>query len=852
MSTTKVEAPAGETPFMTHRQIMLVIFGLMAGMFLSSLDQTIVSTAIRTIGDDLKGLDQQAWVTTAYMITSTITTPIYGKLSDVFGRRPLYLFGIGVFIIGSLLSTFSTSMIMLAAFRAFQGIGAGALMSLPMAIMGDMLAPRERAKYQGYFLAVFGVSSVLGPLIGGLFSGASEILWIAGWRWVFLINVPIGIIAFGMVWVFLHLPKVADKESKPVVDWWGSTFVIIALVPLLLVAEQGREWGWGSAGAIACYVIGAIGIALFVLTEMKMGKNALLPLKLFNSFTFSMATILSFFVGFGMFGAMMTIPLFLQIVLGLTPTESGWATLPITAGIMLSSIVSGILIGKSGKYRIYPVTGTLCMAIGFILLTFMTIDRPLWYLMICMFLIGLGLGQLMQTLTLASQNAVAPQDMGVATSGATFFRQIGGTLGTAVLLSVLFTAMPTGIQNNMGDEATLKTSLQAALDPSVASASENQAIMDQMWNNIINPVKENIQTQLDDGSNQAIAAADQAVTDQVTQAVDAQNVPADQRQAIIDQQVEANKGAAEAQALQSVADQAHASVIDGKVQVDWSNEDQRNYWVDQLAPKMAETIRDKADSDESDDNSSVSTSDTSFLNGADSRLTRPFMLGFNDATIKVYWVGFSVIALAFVLTWFFKVPPLRAKSALQEQSDGATTEDEIAPGTSSMNIAVHTGSIPVVSEATAKEPVRDVRVDDAAAVSDEEAEEESVAPVADEKAAPAAKHAGPVLADVVVPAEATSEQKAQDAEASTGPVTVAPLVASVEKPVEATVPVVADGAKSEPQVAPVAQPQHMATPVAPAAPAQQPSWLAISAIAGASGGLVGFIGGFIAGRASKK
>ncbi|MEO6114924.1 MAG: MFS transporter, partial [Pseudolysinimonas sp.] len=230
---------------MSHRQILLVIYGLMAGMFLSSLDQTVVGTAIRTIGDDLHGLDQQAWVTTAYLIVSTISVPIYGKLSDIFGRRPLFIFGIGVFLAGSLAASFSTSMLMLAGFRAIQGLGAGALMSIPLAIMADILAPRERAKYQGYFFAVFGISSVVGPLIGGLFAGANQILFISGWRWVFLINVPIGIAALFMVIVFLHLPKF-HREVRPRIDWWGASLVIVALVPLLLIAEQGRTWGWAS------------------------------------------------------------------------------------------------------------------------------------------------------------------------------------------------------------------------------------------------------------------------------------------------------------------------------------------------------------------------------------------------------------------------------------------------------------------------------------------------------------------------------------------------------------------------------------------------------------------------------
>lgn len=688
MSATTVEkrdsGTTAKTPVMTQRQIMLVIVGLMAGMFLSSLDQTIVSTAIRTIGDDLHGLEQQAWVTTAYMITSTITTPIYGKLSDMYGRRPLYIFGIVVFILGSLLSTFSTSMAMLAAFRAFQGIGAGALMSLPMAIMGDMLAPRERAKYQGYFLAIFGISSVIGPLVGGMFAGANEILWVTGWRWVFLINVPIGVVALAMVWKFLHLPNFGEAKEKPRVDWWGATFVVVALVPLLLVAEQGREWGWTSATSITAYVVAAVGLIAFLITESRMGEDAIIPLRLFHSGAFSMSTILGFLVGFGMFGAMMTIPLFLQIVLGLTPTESGFATLPMMGGIMLSSIVSGIMVSKTGSYRIFPIAGTFFMAVGYFYLTFMTIDRPLWFLMIGMFIIGLGLGQLMQSLTLAAQNAVAPVYMGVATSAATFFRQIGGTMGTAVLLSILFSTMPTNITHAMSNEDDLRTSLSAALTPSVANAPENQGIMDQMWNGITNPVKQNIQTQLD------------GATAQINAQIPAE-APAEIR----------------TQALSSAAEQAHASVIDGKLAVDWADDAERSYWVDQLAPQMAEEVSNKVSSDGTDSDASASTSDTSYLNGADSRLTRPFMEGFNESTLTVYRVGLGVIIAAFILSLFFKVPPLRNASGLQESADAANeAEAEAVQGskapwereeallTSQVRDA-STGAIPIQAVATA-------------------------------------------------------------------------------------------------------------------------------------------------------
>ena len=665
---------------MSHRQILLVIYGLMAGMFLSSLDQTIVGTAIRTIGDDLHGLNDQAWVTTAYLITSTIAVPIYGKLSDIFGRRPLYIFGIVVFLLGSLLSAFSTSMMMLAAFRAFQGIGAGALMSLPLAIMGDILAPRERAKYQGYFLAVFGISSVIGPLIGGLFAGANQILFVTGWRWVFLINVPIGIVALLMVLAFLHLPKF-HKSAKPRIDWWGATAVIVTLVPVLLVAEQGRDWGWTSVASISAYVIAAVGLISFILIERAMKDDAIIPLRLFRSRVFSMATVLGVLVGFGMFGAMLTLPLYLQIVFGLSPTASGFATLPMMAGLMIASIASGQIIARTGKYRIFPVTGTLFTAGGFFVLTFLTIDKPLWFLMIAMFLIGLGLGQMMQTLTLASQNAVAPNQMGVATGASTFFRQIGGTLGVAVLLSVLFAALPGNIVTATADQKTLSSALDAALTPEVATAPHNKAIMKQLWTPIVTPLEKGVQDQLDAGVAKAKAGSDATVTQKVTAAVDAQvaagHLPAEAAAPIIAQQVAAATPQAEAAALAAVAKAAHATVVNGTVEVNWANASQRGFYVDKLTPTLADKLK-KGDS-KANNSSSSSTSDTSFLDGADQRLSKPFMVGFNDSVVLVYTIGLGVILLAFVLSLFFKVPPLRKTSALQQQVDegGATLTGSI-------------------------------------------------------------------------------------------------------------------------------------------------------------------------------
>jgi EmrB/QacA subfamily drug resistance transporter len=552
-SRERAQAIADNGGVMTHRQILFVVFGLMAAMFLSSLNQTVVGTSMRTIADDLNGFDQQAWVTTAFLIVSTVMTPIYGKLSDIFGRRPLFIIAIVIFLVGSLLSAFAMEMWQLAVYRGIQGLGAGGLMALPLAVLGDILAPRERAKYQGYFLAVFGISSVVGPLIGGLFAGADQILFIDGWRWVFLINVPVGIAALAMVVAFLHLPH---RERGAVrIDWWGVATVIVAIGSILLVAEQGREWGWGSALSITFYVLGAVGLAAFVAVEHRMGDDALIPLKLFRSSTFSMATVLGILVGFGMFGAMMTLPLYLQLVNGATPTESGWFMIPMIVGLMISSIASGQLIARTGRYRMFPIIGTAMLAGGFVFLTFSTYDKPVWFTMIGMLIVGLGLGQLMQTLTLASQNAVGPKDIGVATSSSTFFRQVGGTLGVAVIFSVLFSRIPEAIA-----DAFAKPELLADLQ----AASQDPAVL---------------------------------------------------------------------------ADPANAGVL-----------------------QLLQSAQSGGDV------SGALNGDTSFLVGADPRLIAPFLDGFANASVTVFWVGAAVVAVAFVLSFFLKATPLRERSAIQESA----------------------------------------------------------------------------------------------------------------------------------------------------------------------------------------
>ncbi len=458
-----------------HRQIVVILVALMSGMFLAALDQTIVATAIRTIADDLNGLSLQAWATTAYLITSTIATPLYGKLSDLYGRRPFFIAAVSIFIVGSALSGLAMSMYQLAAYRAFQGIGAGGLFSLALAIIGDLVPPRERARYQGYFLAVFGTSSVLGPVVGGFLAGQGSILGVTGWRWVFLVNVPIGIVSLALIWKNLHIPHTRRDHR---IDYWGAVWLVVALVPLLIVAEQGREWGWTSGLAVASYVIGVTGIVLFVLAERRIGDDALLPLRLFRGRTFGVGSILNFVVGMGMFGGLAALPLYMQIVKGYSPTAAGLLLLPMVAGIMSGTISSGQFIARTGRYIWFPRIGLVILTAAMVLMHTIGADTPIAVVDVYAFLFGLGLGFNMQTLVLAIQNAVPPQDMGVATSSATFFRQMGGTLGTAIFLSVLFNGLPDKIAAAFRSVAPTPQFQAALADPAVRADPANQPVLE--------------------------------------------------------------------------------------------------------------------------------------------------------------------------------------------------------------------------------------------------------------------------------------------------------------------------------------------------------------------------------------
>ena len=467
MTTTEIrDVDVPGTP--THREIMVVLSGLLVGMFLAALDQTVVSTAIRTIADRLDGLTAQAWVTTAYLITSTISTPLYGKLSDQYGRKPFYVFAIAIFVVGSVLCGIATNIYELAAYRAVQGIGAGGLLSLAFAIIGDLVPPRARGRYQGYFLAVFGISSVLGPVIGGAFAGQTTLLGIDGWRWIFFLNVPLGLLAAVVVVKRLSLPR---KRSSAPIDFLGAGLLTTTVVPGLLLAEKGRDWGWGSPLALSMMALSVLSLVAFVAVERRMGENAILPPRIFQSSVFNLTSVTALLIGVGMFGGLVVLPLYLQIVRGGSPTEAGLQLTPLMLGIFVTSSVSGIFMKRTGRYKPLPIAGTALMFLALVLMSTLGVDTPLWQAMTYMVLMGMGLGLSMQTLVIAVQNALPPADMGVATSSVTFFRSLGGTLGAAVSLAILFGSLAGNIQ----DRARAAGLPQAVVDRFSSASSLNDS-----------------------------------------------------------------------------------------------------------------------------------------------------------------------------------------------------------------------------------------------------------------------------------------------------------------------------------------------------------------------------------------
>jgi EmrB/QacA subfamily drug resistance transporter len=417
----------------THKEIMVVLSGLMVGMLLAALDQTIVSTALKSIVEDFNGLSHYTWVVTAYLLTSTASTPLYGKISDLYGRRPVFQFAIVTFLIGSFLAGAAQNMFELIAFRAIQGLGAGGLMALTFVIIGDLVSPRERGRYQGYFGAVWGLSAVAGPLLGGFFSDSATVFGIAGWRWIFYINLPFGILALILTSSSLRASTLRRKHS---IDYAGAILMVSAVTALLFgVSVFGPESGWTSGKTLSTIGFALLLTILFLLQE-KRAKEPILPLELFKNHTFSLTSALGFIIGAGMFGAIIMLPLFLQVVQGDSATAAGLKLIPFMMGIVSMSILSGKLISKHGHYKRYPVMGLAIMTVGILALSTLNETTPFWQLAIYALLIGAGLGLSMQTIVIALQNSVEMKDLGIATSANTFFRSVGGTVGVALFGSL--------------------------------------------------------------------------------------------------------------------------------------------------------------------------------------------------------------------------------------------------------------------------------------------------------------------------------------------------------------------------------------------------------------------------------
>ncbi|WP_338496643.1 MFS transporter [Streptomyces sp. SJL17-4] len=407
----------------SHRAVLVAIGALLLGMLLAALDQTIVSTALPTIVSELGGMEHLSWVVTAYMLASTAVTPLWGKLGDQYGRKKLFQAAIVLFLIGSALCGIAQNMPQLIAFRAVQGLGGGGLMVLSMAIVGDLVSPRERGKYQGLFGAVFGATSVLGPLLGGVFTEQLS------WRWVFYINLPIGIVALFVIAAVLHIPV---RSTRHTIDYLGTFLIASVATCLVLVASLGgTTWAWGSPQIIGLAVLGAVLLVWFVCVERR-AAEPVLPLKLFRIRTFSLVAVISFVVGFAMFGAMTYLPTFLQVVQGVTPTMSGVHMLPMVAGMLITSTASGQIVSRTGRWKVFPIAGTAVTCLGLLLLNELTETSSTWEMSVYFFVFGAGLGLVMQVLVLVVQNAVPYEDLGVATSGATFFRSIGASFGVAV------------------------------------------------------------------------------------------------------------------------------------------------------------------------------------------------------------------------------------------------------------------------------------------------------------------------------------------------------------------------------------------------------------------------------------
>ena len=459
----------------THKEIMIILSGLMTGMLLAALDQTIVSAALKSIVEEFNGLEHYTWVVTAYLLTSTASTPLYGKISDLYGRRIVFQFAIVTFLLGSFLAGASTNMEQLIATRALQGLGGGGLMALTFVIIGDIVPPRERGRYQGYFGAVWGLSSVAGPLLGGFFSDQDQILGITGWRWIFYINLPFGIAAMIITSAVLHIPKVR-REHK--IDYIGSVLMVLAVsATLLAVSIYGPQDGWSDPRTVISLTSGFILTLLFLRWESK-AVEPILPLSLFKNHTFNVTSILGFIVGAGMFGAIIMLPLYLQVVQGESPSSAGLKLIPLMLGIVVTSIFSGKAITKTGKYKRFPIAGTIIMTIGLALMTTLSINTPYWQIAIFAVMIGMGLGLSMQTMVIALQNSIDFKELGVATTSNTFFRSLGSVFGAAVFGTILTNRLGHYLVKDFADLSASNPDAVAGFDASkLEGVTNNTALL---------------------------------------------------------------------------------------------------------------------------------------------------------------------------------------------------------------------------------------------------------------------------------------------------------------------------------------------------------------------------------------
>jgi EmrB/QacA subfamily drug resistance transporter len=415
------------SPFQ-NRRVRAIFGALLLVMLLASLDQTIVSTALPTIVGDFGQLAHLSWIVTAYLLATTIVTPLYGKLGDLFGRKLVLQSAILLFLAGSALCGLSQSMIELIVFRALQGLGGGGLMVTTMAVVGDIFSPRERGRYQGIFGGVFGLATVLGPLIGGFFVEQLS------WRWIFYINIPHGLVALAIIGYAFSAPS---TQRHPHLDIPGAVLLAILLAALILLTSVGNPLDWHSALTIGLIGVTLTSLSAFIWAERR-AVEPLLPLYLFGNRVFALACAVGFSIGLALFGSLTFMPMYLQVVKGISPTEAGMTLTPMMAGVLLTSIGSGRIISRVGRYRPFPIVSTAIMTLGLSLLATLGMHTAIWMTVVYLILLGLGLGLVMQVLVLAAQNAVDYRDLGVATSGTTLFRSIGGSIGVS-LFGAIFT-----------------------------------------------------------------------------------------------------------------------------------------------------------------------------------------------------------------------------------------------------------------------------------------------------------------------------------------------------------------------------------------------------------------------------